>query len=410
MRHLNIPLLLKIIIFFIAIFTIQLIAGYFLLKNAVVDDIKKNAYNLTQRIMHDIKIVNDEWDISLYNADPQTPYPHGSSGFSKPLYILTSSGFVIERNQPIAGFLDSSDFKHLLDFTSPATITAETGETWRVLSKPIIDDGKTIGVIVVSYFNAQSSQFPDLDKKLEDNAGNLLSQVNVKNNKISVENVDVRNIHYDVSFEVVNIFNKSLINNGRTPSFIDTSYIDRELNSPDSRIIQETGTNAKYITYTGKLYNNKKQIKGIVIAAEPVTIADNFLQKYLYYFGIISAITTPVLIFFAYRYLNKTNPDNFRKKLKFNKATFNNSQGIIYLDNKKYPIPKVSNQYYLIEAVFSNRNKHWGQRELLKRFGVETSEENWRKVYDAMQAINKRVDFKLIVYENKTYAINRLLS
>src|SRR5438105_565827 len=114
--------IVKVFLSLAFLFVLQISLGHFLIKSFSIDDTKKSLDVLTARIQNDLKYKNKSWDTRMYAADPYTPHPTGSSGFTTPLYILATDGFVIERNQPINGYLDSSDFKHILSFKSPQTI------------------------------------------------------------------------------------------------------------------------------------------------------------------------------------------------------------------------------------------------------------------------------------------------
>ena len=154
----------KVFLFFIFLSLLQIGITYIFVRQSSLNQIYDSFMSLSQRIQHDIKYDQGKWDTKLYNADPFTPYPHGSSGFSQPLYIITSEGFVIERNRPISGLLDSSDFKHLLSFSRPQSISTVTNENWRVLSSPIRNKARTIGVVLVAFYNPSTSQLDDVIK------------------------------------------------------------------------------------------------------------------------------------------------------------------------------------------------------------------------------------------------------
>ena len=69
-------------------------------------------------------------------------------------------------------------------------------------------------------------------------------------------------------------------------------------------------------------------------------------------------------------------------------------------------VPYATNQYELADAVFSQPTKRWELDELLEKFGDTEDFGNWRKVYDATLALNKRTGLKIVVYKDKTFRFN----
>lgn len=403
----------KVFLFFIFLSLLQIGVTYIFVRQSSLNQTYDSLQSLSTRIQHDIRYDQGKWDTKLYNSDPFTPYPHGSSGFSQPLYIITSEGFVIERNRPISGLLDSSDFKHLLAFSTPQSISTVTNENWRVLSRPVKNNNEVLGVILVAYYNPSSSQLEEIDKKLSENIEQINSHLKVKNKGIDVSDVDIRNIHYDVAFEIANNFNKVMINNGRTPSFIDPSYIATELQLDRKRIIEDKLTKEKFLVKTQPFIDKNKQIRGIIIAAQSINPLNEILSRYL----LFAALTSIVLIFplsfftiYSLRREIKGVIERYEKSKQVKKLpakiSFDKIQSILFLDEKEIQIPYASNQYYLVEALFAQPKKRWETDELLFKFGENINSENWRTVYDAMLSINRKTGFKLIYYSDKTYKIN----
>mgnify|MGYP001791553497 FL=1 len=402
----------KVFLFFIFLSLLQIGITYIFVRQSSLNQIYDSLQNLSQRIQHDIKYDQGKWDTKLYNADPFTPYPHGSSGFSQPLYIITSEGFVIERNRPINNLLDSSDFKHLLAFSKPQSISTVTNENWRVLSKPIKTKNDTVGVILVAFYN-HPSQIADIDKKLEENLEQLSSQVRVRDGHIDTSNIDIRNVHYDVAFEIANNFNKVLINNGRTPSFIDPSYIETEFQFEKKRIVEDKLTKEKFLITTQPFIDKNRETRGVIVAGQSISPLNEILYRYI----IFALFTSIILIFplsfftiFSLRREIKEVINQYEKSKQIKKLpsiiSFDKKQSILFLDEKVIAIPYASNQYYLIDALFLHPKKRWESDELLSKFGENINSENWRTVYDAMLSINKKVGFKLISYKDRTYTIN----
>lgn len=404
-------LLIKYSAFFVIIFLLQTVLSYIFIYQILLNQTKSSLESLSERIKHDISFNNDKWNMDLYNDDPYTPNPNGASGFSQPLYIITKQGLIIERNQPIHGLFDTSDYKHLLNFLSPQTITSDTQERWRVSSRTINAKGRTLGVIFVAYYNPISSQEDLIDNKLQENLNRIASQINIQDEVMDTSKIDIRNIRYDVSFEVVNTFNKVLVNNGRIPSFIDPSYVDAELRNNNLRTVTDIKTNTQYLVFSQPLIDQENTIQGIVTVARPIDLINQTLNTFMLYSMLTLLFLTGPIGFILLKNilmdLKKNQKEFSQEMISLLHLSFNRQESIITHDKKKTKIPYSSNQYYLCDAIFTQPKKRWEQDELLERFG-ETNITEWRKVYDAMIALNKKLGFKLVIYENRTYRLNPL--
>ncbi len=386
----------------------------FFTLRSITSDLKK----LTSRVSQELTYKNGSWDTSQYTSDPLTPHPSGSSGFSTPLYIIASDGFVIERNSPIPGLLDSSDFNHLIAFTTPQTLKIVSNEQWRIASEPIKDNAKTVGVIVVSLYNPDKFIQSGVDEKLKKNIDYIKSKVVVSNGDIVIKDIDIRNIDYDISFEVVNSFNKVLLNNGRMPSYIDKSYVYNELKAKNrERFIIDSTTHKTYKIVSETIQDNAGNTVGLVIAGENTSfITDIFYQSLpfiLIFSLILFAICFVILdIYNSHQLENALNEYEKQKNTKTipGHIMFNKKTSKLHIDSNVIDIPYASNQYYLCKTIFSDVKKRWEVDEILEAFGHDTAPENWRKVYDSMILINKKTDLyipvKLIELKDKTYQLN----
>src|SRR5260221_6066993 len=149
----------KIVCILLGFFLVQLILGVFLLHQISLNQAKNALETLSNRIHADIVYTNGRWDTNRYNADPNIQA-------NSPVYILANDGFVIDRWKPIHGFLDTSDIKHLLTYTSPQTITTSTQQSWRILSIPIKENDQILGTITVAAYNPSLSQLDGIDQRL----------------------------------------------------------------------------------------------------------------------------------------------------------------------------------------------------------------------------------------------------
>lgn len=405
--HLRVVFQLSFFILFLLL--LQIFASYSFVYQASIKTIEQKLIKLTDRIEKDLVYMNGKWDTTLYNSDPYTPYPNGSSGFTNPLYVITNEGFIIERSEPIRGFLDTSDFKHLAVFTSPQTINAITNESWRVLSKMIISKGKTLGVVVISFYNPKQSEIGEIDNRLKENVELIYSKINVTNGTIDISRIDIRNIHYEYSFEIVDKYNNVLLNNGRVPTFIDPSYFSNEAKNKRIKVISDSETKEPYYTVS-KILKYESHPIGMIIAGESIHSLNQTLKKYIYFaVGISIVIIIPLILytFFVLRREFIAIDNNTQKTIKA--ILFDKKRSALFVDDKEFGIPYGSHQYYICIALFSQPQKNWEYDELLEKMGDIGEQVNTRKVYDAVLAINKRINLKLIEYKNKTFCINEHL-
>lgn len=390
------------------VFSLQVFVTYLFLRYLALEDAKRSLFELSARIVNDLGVRNDRWDTTLYNADPFTPHPSGSNGFTAPLYIISTSGFVIERNQPISGLLDSSDFKHLSAFTKPQTIGIVTNDQWRIQSKLLTNKKNEIaGLISVAYHNPNSNIIEDIDQILYENIDKISSMIKINGTDVDISNVDIRKIRYDVTFEIVNIYNRVLLQNGRYPTYIDPSYVQAELKNSTIRVIKDSRTNERFLIYKQPIFDEERKLQGVILVSRSLEALNNILFWYVVFsLGISIFIITPLilLLFSMFKLRYKNHIDKYPAKV-----NFDYKESIITIDDKKVVIPYATNQYYLCKAIFSYPKKRWELDELLKKFGESESSENWRKVYDASNSINKKSGLKLISYHDKTFRLNPVL-
>jgi len=94
----------KLLLFFIVLFSVQLVISSIVIFYISIKRIEDHSSLKISWIKENINYENEKWDISGYNKDPRIIGNY-------PLYILTTEGYVLDRRQTIAGFLDSSNFK-----------------------------------------------------------------------------------------------------------------------------------------------------------------------------------------------------------------------------------------------------------------------------------------------------------
>lgn len=386
-------------IWFLVLFILGSLCGYWYIRTSSYNRIKTSLAESSTQIRETLKYDNGKWDTTLYNANPLTPHPTGSSGASDPLYIITKDGFIIERNRPINGFLDSSDFKLLLGFNEPETIETITNEKWRVLSKPIIFDNETLGVIMAGYYNPSMESTAQIDPILEENLQQIRDKIKIEGEHIVTNPLDIRNSHYNVAFEVVSNFNKMLTNNGRIPTFIDKSYLINELEALGTyQTVTDAKTKEPFLIYTTPINDSHGKIAGIIVGAKSVGSINNVLKDYVVISTILGLLF--VLLTFLPRLTSKP------KIAPLKSISFDRKSSAIKLNNDTIHIPYASNQYYLCEAIFSAPRKRWERDELMDKFGIKETSQGWRTIYDASLAINKKLSLKLIHHQDKTFMMN----
>lgn len=396
------------------LFLLHIIFSYIYIRTISLSEIQEKLTQFNNRIDNDLVFKGNSWDISKYNADIFTPYPNGSSGFSKPLYIITTDGYIIERTNPITGLLNTSDFKHLLQFNKPTTIHTISNEKWRVFSLPLEYKNRTIGVILLAYYKTQNNDLEVIDQKLITNADYIRNSLIIKpSGAIDYTGLDIRNIHYEYSFEIVDSFNNVIVNNGRVPTFIDPSYLKRFTQNPVVEIVSDEITNVKY-QLISKVIVREKHPVGIIVSAETIQPLEQMLSKFVLFSLIIAILLIgPFGFYIIYKIVSiialYSRDSNSIDLWKIKSISFDIKSGKITVNNTVIEIPYASNQYYLCERVFNNPKKYWESDELLEKMGEIDGVGSSRKVYDAMIALHKRIGFKLVEYKDKTYRMNQHL-
>lgn len=406
--------------FFVLFCFLQLGISYLYIHDSFVKTIETSLVSLNDRVHLDLQFKNGTWDISRYNSDPYTAYPNTSSPF--PLYVVTTDGFVIERSHPITSLLDTSDFNQLLKDQTPRSIKTTTNEEWRVYAKPIARDGKTYGVVAVSFYAPAPEMIEQIDQQLRDNADRIDEQLQIQHNEIDTSKLDIRNTHYNISFEIVSNFNKVLANEGRTPTFIDKSYVKNELNSLGTRIVQDSSSHEEFLVYSQPFLDQTNTPVGVVVVGKSLSSITTVLKQFLFFMAMLDLFGfLPVFAVIFYVWLRKSSsaqaaliaqaqaqPQSDPSELSYipKSMSFDKKRSILKIDETTIPIPYASNQYELCVAVFSDPQKNWEADELLEQFGENPTKEAVRKVYDAMLAVNKKAGLKLIVYLDKRYSIH----
>lgn len=365
----------------------------------------------TQRVHDDLIVSDGKWDISRLISD-------GDFARGRPLYIITSEGFIVERNYPIGGLLDLSRFSLLNQYSEPATVEGVTSEKWRVVSKAIKSEDEQIGVVFASYYNPADGQEKVIDEKLGKSVDSLAGQISTQGENIDVSRLDPRDLPYDVSFQVVSRFNKVLFqsssNNSvsRMPVYMDRSYLDTQLRLSQFKEFKDTATGERFLVHTTPIRNENGLVSGVIVTGESVEKEYTALQTVVGSGLVIGFGFIAILLPFAFKYLTRMQKRirssiEYRPELKSIKFIKRDCKLVI--NDQIIDIPYSSHQYYFCQALFQKPQKKWEVDELLEVIGEDFGKEKWRKVYDTMVALNKKTSHlieKLFVVRDKRYFLN----
>src|ERR1041385_8861837 len=296
--YLKSTIIRKLIFLFALLYLFQLIGACLLIYFFYITQTQSSLDTLTQRVESDIKYKNGAWDTTEYDADPSVP------GRFR-LYVISTDGFVVDRWRPIAGFLDNSDFKHLIIYTSPQTVHTITNQNWRVYSKPLKDKfSNTIGLINVAFYNTylkDAETLQIIDAKLENTAQTIEKKIVIHGQAINVDNLDIRSIPFDIPFQIVDQYNTVLMKDsntntmGRIPSFIDPSYLNDMLQNDSVRKIPNKKHTDVFLIKSHPLLDSNNNPYGIVVVATTIGIMYDLINIYA-----VSSIIVGVLLMFLF--------------------------------------------------------------------------------------------------------------
>ena len=381
--------------------------SYFLLINQAKDALERTA----NRVQDDLVFREGKWDLSLYNSD-------SSISDANPLYIITSEGFIIERSQPIAGLLDLSRYSLINQYSEPETVEMVTNESWRVLSAPIHSGDQAVGVVFVSFYKPEAGNLDEIDQQLKEVTSKLQAKITTDGDHVDVTRIDSRELPYNISFQIVNRFNKVLLQSNssnsitRMPTFIDRSYVDSQLKYSRYKEIEDSATGENFLTITAPLLNEQDLISGIVVTAVPVSSVYNVLSIFTFLSLLISSVTLIIVMPLGFRLIKSIQQsikEGITQKQTPRVITFIKKDCKLLIDGRAIEIPYSSHQYYFCLALFQKPQKKWEVDELLEVLGEDFGPEKWRKIYDTMVALNRKtmhlID-KLFMVKDKRYFLN----
>lgn len=358
---------------------------------------KSEVEAIITRMYEDIDYKNGKWNLFLLNSDPLLP-----GGESH--YIITSEGYVIDRWRPISGYLDTSNIDFILRFQTPETFTTPTQEQWRMLSAPISNNNEIVGAILVSKFIAEEDDMSIIDKRLQNDLDFVIKRTKVNGEQIDLSELDIRETQYDVSIKVVDKYNTIITktNNSnsidRVPNFIDSSYVSKELKSNHTKIIFDQVTNEPYLIVISPFQSNNETV-GIIVVGKSLSYLFSLIMLFLISI-LVLVILCCVIWFIFYKRIHT---------IMSHVINFDKEKGLLLIDNDRIEIPNNSHQYHIVSSLFDKPNEPLSAEEITSQFG-ETEGNIWRRVYDAMLIVNKKVEpyigHKLIIIRNKKFTIN----
>lgn len=406
-------IVLKLSSFFLLIFLLYLIANYFIVYSLSINDIKEYLESATVNVASDFEYKNGQWNTEKYLSDIYTPT-------EIPLYIFSIDGFLMDRLNVIRGFLDTSNFDYASSFSTPKTFTSLAGETWRAYSYFIKRNDHVHGVILVAYFDPRGLAESEIDADLQEAAANIDSKVEISGDVLDLTNVRQKDIDRNLSFEIVDIFNKSLVSYGGPPAYIDKSYIQEALKQKDFRMVEDKTTKSKYLLRTKPITSNNQAV-GIVVAGKGLDQLGKTL-RYQLLLSVMAGLIAIVLFVFVVIYLFRRDISEIvqeRLSILSNPAPpeiktlwFDKYKGTI-LVNKDIliPIPQNSHQYDVCKLFFQFPKKKMDTIDLIDAMRDKgTSKSEPRTVYDTILAINDKVKKilrkQLIQRKQNQYFIN----
>lgn len=402
----------KIILFIVIFFIIFVGINHFNLNNISINETKEYLSKNALILSKDIIIESDnKINATAYYQDTTTPG-------DIPIYIFTKDGFVIERSNYITGFLDTANFEYAGSYEKPHTIITPSGIEWRILSNKIIKNNKVEGAILVAYYYPQKSAYDEIDNQLINDANKINNLITLNNGQLNISNVKSKDIKYSTYYQIVDKYNKLLIDEGGPPSYIDRSYVYQYLQKQTFFEIKDKLTNHKYLFFSYPLVNNE----GVILIGKSITDFQKLIgkqQQFILITTLFLLIGIVIIFFYLKRELSSIVKRRTQESLKdlsspkfINpvKIIFDIEKSCIFIDDRIIKIEYASKQYEFCKLLITYPKKRWEYDELMDKLGYNEEDAHDRTFYDLRGTINKKVDqiigADLISYENKTYYIN----
>jgi len=393
----------------------QLVVGLVIIHLLSGSILKTMITNAATNVQQDLVYKDGTWDTSKYDADPEVPGQFR-------VYVVTKDGFVIDRWRPIPGYLDTSNLKQLLVYQTPQTVHTVTNQNWRVYSQAITNSQHTtIGAVAIGSYDVADDRLENTDQDLISTAQRLVAKIKVHDGAIDVSAINFHDVAFDTPFQVVDQYNRILIKSDSSnsldtlPDYIDASYIRSQLLGPTLHTIKSSQTNERFLVTSLPLRDSFNNPVGMVIIGKTTAPFINIEKGYIWFDSLASLA---ILLVFAGLLFSwgKTDFDTAAKKHHLlnqkyiSSISFDKAASALLINDHKIAISFATNQYYMCQALFGSPKKKWEIDELLEKFGDDDSIDGWRKVYDAMNSINKKTSAymkeKVFVTNNRTYQLN----
>jgi len=202
------------------------------------------------------------------------------------------------------------------------------------------------------------------------------------------------------------------------PSYIDRSYVSKYLKQ-GFETIEDKETKEKYLVYFSPFYKNSSQPVGFIASGYSLRQVRKDLYTQIAFSLTAGVFITGFMLISITTLLKKDVPAFLEKKQnkqeqKCKGFSFNKKSSIISIGNKQLKVPFASNQFCVCKVLFSNPQKRWEYDEILEKgFGLDSFEEvksNWRKIYDAVRAVNEKskevFGQEVIISEAKTFQVS----
>ena len=415
-RFIEIKVILRLSAAFLIAFVLYLTASYSIIQSLSFRDIKAYLETTSSVVSQDFEYSEGVWNTNKYLSDTTTPS-------ETPLYIFSLDGFLIDRKNVIGGFLDTSNFAYASSFATPKTIVSPIGEHWRVFSYRIERDGQEKGVILLGYFDPAGRSEKDIDAVLLANAQMVDSQITVTNEVLDATQIVDKDIDHNISFEVIDTFNRSHKSIGGPPAYIDKSYLQDALKRKDFTVISDARSQKRYLLHVQPILANGETV-GLVVVGQGLDQLSQILGNQLllsFVAGLLSVFAFAVLTVYIYRH-------DIRKIIEERLAMLTNPQcavvdriafdspgsKIIINGIHSIDIPVDSYQHDICTLLLKNPKKLYDTLDLSDAMGELDEQKNVKRlVYDAVEAVNAKVKkltgIKLISHADKKYCINPTL-
>lgn len=404
---------LKLSTVFLFVFILYLVANYFIIYFLSVSDIKSYLNKSAANVASDFEYVGGKWNTERYLADISTPT-------EIPLYIYTTDGFLMDRLNVIHGLLDTSNFDYASSFKQPTTIVSPAGETWRASSHSVDRNGQNKGVIVVAYFEPKGMPIKEVDAKLQEMAVMLDSKIQLTGGLLDVSKVSQKEVGANISFEIVDTFNRSLMSIGGAPAFIDKSYVQDVLSFHGFRKVYDGKTRVPYLVFSQPIVSNNETV-GVVVAGKGLDQLEKTLGYQLWFSliaGIVAILLFMVVVVYLYRHdisdVVQERIDNLANPAppEIHSISFDREKGNIVINKDiLISIPPDSHQFDICSRLFQTPTKNLDTLDLAEVIGDQDASDNVsRMVYDSVLSINDKVKrvlrVQLITRKNHQYRIN----